>query len=484
MAIQFRCPQCQTTHTLPNAARGKQFQCPKCGKAVYAGSPVGPGVMPAVTRNAVATTKGEQGTEPLAPSTAARPDKEARPTTASLSPKTKWIILLALTLFFFLLGGLVIAAGVVAYVGKDFFLGRSRASSDAGDKVASTSTSSALPEGGSVSNYEKSSTGQSDSSAIVNSASGSVRDAEIPFEEIDRHALAAPKEAEESVATLVQYLTAPVKTDTGKARAFYRWVTDRISYNWEGFRTNKYGDNSVNTVLKTRLCVCAGYANLYLALCKEGNVEACKIDGVAKGGLGTGPSVPNSHVWNAVKLDGKWCLVDATWGAGGIKDDQFVKRFNNFYFLVPPEWLMLTHFPTNPEWFLVDPAPTCSEYDQFPAANWLFFEYGIAPADLRHVKDLVKADLRPFDKKITIRAAPLQMHLKEGVAQHFCVACAEAKTIALIYTEIPGQQPMLLEHTGDTFELAAFVPSQKGTMRLMMSLDGNHYQSIFNYMVE
>jgi uncharacterized protein (TIGR03000 family) len=42
-----------------------------------------------------------------------------------------------------------------------------------------------------------------------------------------------------------------------------------------------------------------------------------------------------AHAWNAVKLDGEWHLVDATWGAGGIKDKQFVKKFKDYYFLAP-----------------------------------------------------------------------------------------------------------------------------------------------------
>ena len=43
---------------------------------------------------------------------------------------------------------------------------------------------------------------------------------------------------------LADYLARPCKTDRDKARAAYRWITDRIAYDAEAFFTGKRGDNS------------------------------------------------------------------------------------------------------------------------------------------------------------------------------------------------------------------------------------------------
>src|SRR5688572_2436659 len=68
-------------------------------------------------------------------------------------------------------------------------------------------------------------------------ASGSALLAQFPaaYPGLDRHALRATKEDEQSVASLANYLTRTARSDEQKARAIYRWVTDRISYNAEGY---------------------------------------------------------------------------------------------------------------------------------------------------------------------------------------------------------------------------------------------------------
>ena len=87
-----------------------------------------------------------------------------------------------------------------------------------------------------------------------------------PFLAIDRHALRAPAEAEQSVETLANYLAGPAKSDLDKVRAIYRWITDRIAYDAESYLSGIQGDNTPAGVLKTRKCVCQGYAELFEAL--------------------------------------------------------------------------------------------------------------------------------------------------------------------------------------------------------------------------
>lgn len=50
--------------------------------------------------------------------------------------------------------------------------------------------------------------------------------------------------------------------------------------------------------------VCEGYAKLFQYLCYRTGINATQISGIADGG---------GHMWNAVKLDGDWYELDATW---------------------------------------------------------------------------------------------------------------------------------------------------------------------------
>src|SRR6185437_1237101 len=102
------------------------------------------------------------------------------------------------------------------------------------------------------------------------------------FEAIDRHALKAGPADEETVAKLAKYLVAPCKTQEEKARAVYRWITDRIAYDAEAFLSGKPGDNRTESVLKNHKCVCEGYANVFSALATAAGLRSIKIHGYCK----------------------------------------------------------------------------------------------------------------------------------------------------------------------------------------------------------
>ena len=65
------------------------------------------------------------------------------------------------------------------------------------------------------------------------------------------------------------------------------------------------------------------------------------------------------HAWNAVKINGKWKLLDVTWAAGIVDDKKgFVKLFNDAYFFPAPEKFFLNHFPDDPKWLMADKTAT------------------------------------------------------------------------------------------------------------------------------
>ena len=178
------------------------------------------------------------------------------------------------------------------------------------------------------------------------------------WDSVDRHALAAPAAATRSVDALAAYLSEGLDGDSAKARAAYRWITDAIAYDTGAFFSGRYGDMSAGGVLSRRSAVCAGYSSLYAELCKRMGLSVEVVRGYAKG-YGYSPGalfVDTNHDWNAVLIDGKWQLVDCTWGAGYLGESRrFVKRFTEFFFLSPPQMLILSHFPQDPQWQLLDP---------------------------------------------------------------------------------------------------------------------------------
>lgn len=246
----------------------------------------------------------------------------------------------------------------------------------------------------------------------------------IEQEVLDKHALQTPGDVEVDMERLARHLVATARTDRDKARAIFRWVADRVSYDIEGLISGKIGDTKAEAVLKSRRSVCEGYANLYEKLAKIAGLDVAKVRGYAKGaGFNPGDSFQKdslSHAWNAVKIDGDWKLLDATWGAGAVNGGKYEKRFNEFYFLTPPEQLAFSHFPREKEWTLVKDNPfTEDDFKRWPKIDYRLFQLGVSAADVR--KQLqAKPDARWLDTfanegaKFTLLEAPLERRLQAG----------------------------------------------------------------------
>ncbi len=66
-------------------------------------------------------------------------------------------------------------------------------------------------------------------------------------------------------------------------------------------------------------------------------------------------TIPN-HAWNAVKLNNKWYLCDATWSSGYIDMATYIFEYDyvNTYFLQDPIEFNTHHIPLDDSWKLID----------------------------------------------------------------------------------------------------------------------------------
>ncbi|GIX79115.1 TGc domain-containing protein [Caerostris darwini] len=84
------------------------------------------------------------------------------------------------------------------------------------------------------------------------------------FEEIDKHAIEAPESTKSSLRNLVNYLCAAAENELFKVRAFFRWISNNITYDW------KYMDVKLGAdqVLVQGEGVCKDYCKLFGEMCK------------------------------------------------------------------------------------------------------------------------------------------------------------------------------------------------------------------------
>jgi hypothetical protein len=200
------------------------------------------------------------------------------------------------------------------------------------------------------------------------------------FQTIDQYALGTPETMTTSIDKLATYLIQPAKNDLQKSRAIYRWITQNISYDYSAYLTGNYGSTKASDVLTSRKSVCAGYSELFNALCKSAGIESVIIGGWAKGlsyKVGDTISGRTNHDWNAVKINSEWYLIDSTWGAGYISQGAFVREFTNTYFCTPPEQFIYLHFPEDSKWQLLSTPISISDFSALPYIYSDFFEFGV-----------------------------------------------------------------------------------------------------------
>ncbi|HET8648101.1 MAG TPA: transglutaminase domain-containing protein [Vicinamibacteria bacterium] len=185
-----------------------------------------------------------------------------------------------------------------------------------------------------------------------------------------------PASAETGIAEVARYLAARESDPWLRVKALHDYVADRVAYDVASYRSGRFPPQDAQTVFRTRLSVCAGYANLLAALGEAAGETIVVVGGDARGdeaGL-TG----EGHAWNAARIGGRWALLDATWDAGSVDGDRFAKEYGTEYLFPPPEVQGVTHFPEEPEWQLRTPPLSRGEFFRQPMMKAGFFAEGLA----------------------------------------------------------------------------------------------------------
>lgn len=233
---------------------------------------------------------------------------------------------------------------------------------------------------------------------FIHSAIAQVSDfKDIDFTIADNTAMLYQGSSLENIPLLAHHLTHKLPTDVEKFRAIYTWVcknikgdasqdnkvikkrkklkNDSLAYiKWN----NTYKKTAFKKLLKNKKTMCTGYAYLIKELCFIANIECKIINGY---GRSTEANISKlelaNHSWNAVKLNNKWYLCDATWSSGYVVNySLFVPDYNDGYFLTDPVLFAQNHYPSEKKW-LLDNALITSEFVASPLVYGETFKHKI-----------------------------------------------------------------------------------------------------------
>lgn len=197
---------------------------------------------------------------------------------------------------------------------------------------------------------------------------------EINFQKADRIADRYKGEELTNLPVLALRLTAQLETDVERFRAIYIWVTHNVRGDYHLTSTNSHMHRKLknnpeelhqwNKQFKKEIfqqlkdekkTLCTGYAYLIKELANLAGLE-CEIVhgyGQVKNIKFDNMEFPN-HSWNAIKLNNKWYLCDATWSSGIIDMSNYSFEFSyeDSFFLMEPSIFAKSHRPIDAQWSL------------------------------------------------------------------------------------------------------------------------------------
>ncbi|WP_442266764.1 transglutaminase domain-containing protein [Tenacibaculum sp. ZS6-P6] len=221
----------------------------------------------------------------------------------------------------------------------------------------------------------------------------------INFTVADNTAKLLKGESIKNLPLLTYKLTNKLNTDVEKFRAIYFWICNNISNDHNSFLIiskkrkkyknspksykkwhNKYKKKVFKKLLEQQKTICTGYAYLLQQMAFISGLECKMIDGY---GRNTNSNVENlgipNHTWNAIKLNNKWYLCDATWASGYADENfKFLNDYNDGFFLTSPLLFAKNHHPIDKKW-LLNIKQTSDQFTSAPLIYNSAYKYKITP---------------------------------------------------------------------------------------------------------
>jgi hypothetical protein len=185
---------------------------------------------------------------------------------------------------------------------------------------------------------------------------------------------------EDDLGTLGRWMEERLNDPFERTKLVHDFIIDRIRYDHASADGEHRAPQDADTVLRTGTGVCAGYANLSVALGQAAGLEVVKVTGLVRLRAGEGAE---PHAWNAVRIDGDWFLFDVTWDDGARTDA--TPAYGTGYLFPPPEVFALSHRAHQPAWQLLDPPLSEEAFLAQPLVRPMFHAAGLTLARMPEV---------------------------------------------------------------------------------------------------
>ncbi len=203
----------------------------------------------------------------------------------------------------------------------------------------------------------------------------------------DERAIQVPGELQQSVfkdpvrflPELVAHLTRDTTDPFVKAKRIHDWITDNIAYDTDLLLgLSDEGSRKVHELIPLRRTTCGGFGGTFAEMARLAGLEVQTVTGNSRTCWIKKAGRDCRHVWNAVRIGGKWYVIDST--ADGRMSFKFGKfsakrRYSDKNLFLHPAAKLLVNFPLKDDQQFVDPRLTREEFERKPRVSLVYFKY-------------------------------------------------------------------------------------------------------------
>ena len=219
-------------------------------------------------------------------------------------------------------------------------------------------------------------------------------------------------------------LAAHARTNNEKARLLFAWLVYHVAYDTEATQVGaRQPSCTPAAVLRNRRAVCQGYADRFIAVARQMKLPAQTVIGFGRTSR-TGMPPATNYAWNVYRANGRWHLVDATWGAGSVGDYRFGQRSSPFWFDAAPTKFIFSRLPEDSARQLMPRALGRAEFNQLPFTPEALLQLG------------------PWEENLSYWVSPSREVPVNALPQAFDADVAVQIEQVPLWAELPRCQPV------------------------------------------
>ncbi len=194
-------------------------------------------------------------------------------------------------------------------------------------------------------------------------------------------AAAVQRESERALPQLVAFLVEGTADPFLRAKRLHDWITDNIAYDSDLLLgLSNEGSRKVNMLLKLGRTTCGGFSALFAAMAELAGLEVQTVRGQSRSCWIKKRSRDCGHVWNALRVDGRWYIVDTTAdGRRSFKNRTLGPKgsYRDRNLFLHPEAKLLVNFPIDPKQQFVSKPASREELLSVPRVSLAWWAAGL-----------------------------------------------------------------------------------------------------------